>query len=87
MRPPTSRGRLRQVLGVSFGVAVLVGNTILIGILRTPGDVAAGLPSPPLFIGVWIIGGLFALLGAISLAEPGAMLARSGGQYVPGYPF
>jgi APA family basic amino acid/polyamine antiporter len=80
--PVITRGRLLQVLGVSFGVAVLVGNTILIGILRTPGDVAARLPSPALFIGVWIIGGLYALLGAISLAEPGAMLARSGGQYV-----
>ena len=75
------RGRLLQVLGVSFGVAVLIGNTILIGILRTPGDVAARLPSPALFIGVWILGGLYALLGAISLAEPGAMLAASGGQY------
>lgn len=77
-----SRGKLLQILGVSFGVAVLVGNTILIGILRTPGDVAARLPNAPLFIGVWIIGGLYALLGAISLAEPGAMLAKSGGQYV-----
>ncbi|MDQ3138415.1 MAG: APC family permease [Gemmatimonadota bacterium] len=80
--PVTSRGRLMQVLGVSFGVAVLIGNTILVGILRTPGDVAARLPNPALFIGVWLIGGLYALLGAISLAEPGAMLARSGGQYV-----
>jgi APA family basic amino acid/polyamine antiporter len=61
---------------------VLIGNTILIGILRTPGDVAAQLPNTVLFIGVWVIGGLYALLGAISLAEPGAMLARSGGQYV-----
>ena len=77
-----SRGTLRQVLGVAFGVAVLIGNTILIGILRTPGDVAAQLPNPVLFIGVWVIGGLYALLGAASLAEPGAMLARSGGQYV-----
>src|SRR3954468_1676787 len=77
-----NRGRLRRVLGVSFGVAVLVGSTIVIGILRTPGEVAAHLPSPALFIGVWVIGGLYALLGAISLAEPGAMVARSGGQYV-----
>ena len=61
---------------------MLIGNTILIGILRTPGDVAAQLPSPALFIGAWVIGGIYALLGAISLAEPGAMLARSGGQYV-----
>ena len=80
--PPTSRGKLLQVLGVSFGVAVLIGNTILIGILRTPGDVAARLPSPALFIGVWVVGGLYALLGAVSLAEPGAMVAQSGGQYV-----
>jgi basic amino acid/polyamine antiporter, APA family len=78
----TGKGRLLQVLGVSFGVAVLIGNTILIGILRTPGDVAARLPSPVLFLGVWLVGGLYALLGALSLAEPGAMLARSGGQYV-----
>jgi len=78
----TSRGKLIQVLGVSFGVAVLIGNTILVGILRTPGDVAARLPSPEIFLGVWLIGGLYALLGAISLAEPGTMVAASGGQYV-----
>jgi APA family basic amino acid/polyamine antiporter len=76
-----TRGRLLQVLGVPFGIAVLIGNTIAIGILRTPGDVAARLPSPVLFIGVWVVGGLYALLGAMSMAEPGAMLARSGGQY------
>lgn len=73
---------LRRVLGLSFGIALLVGNTILIGILRTPGDVAAQLPHPALIIGIWIIGGIYALIGAISLAEPGAMLARSAGQYV-----
>jgi APA family basic amino acid/polyamine antiporter len=79
--PPT-RGKLLQVLGVSFGVAALVGNTILVGILRTPGDVAARLPNPVVFLGLWIVGGLYALLGTLSLAEPGAMVARSGGQYV-----
>jgi APA family basic amino acid/polyamine antiporter len=63
-------------------VAVLVGNTILVGILRTPGDVAARLPDPVLFLGIWVVGGVYALLATLSLAEPGAMLARSGGQYV-----
>jgi basic amino acid/polyamine antiporter, APA family len=76
------RGRLLQVLGVSFGVAALVGNTILVGILRTPGEVAARLPSPALFLGLWLVGGCYALLATLSLAEPGAMIARSGGQYV-----
>lgn len=76
------RTKLLPVLGVSFGVAVLVGNTILIGILRTPGGVAAWLPHPLVFLGVWVIGGIFALLGAMSIAEPAAMVAESGGQYV-----
>jgi hypothetical protein len=82
LSPITSRGKLLQVLGVSFGIAVLLGNTILVGILRTPGNVAAWLPNPWVFLGVWVMGGLYALLGAISMAEPGALVARSGGQYV-----
>ena len=76
------RGRLLRVLGVGFGVAVIIGNTIGAGIFRAPGSIAEQLPHPWLFLGVWVIGGLYALLGAISLAELGAMIPRSGGQYV-----
>jgi APA family basic amino acid/polyamine antiporter len=79
---PATRGRLLQVLGVAFGLAVIIGNTIGIGILRTPGEIAARLPNPAWFLGVWIAGGLYALLGALTLAELGAMVPRSGGQYV-----
>jgi APA family basic amino acid/polyamine antiporter len=80
--PAEQRGRLLRVLGVGFGLAVIIGNTIGAGIFRTPGDIAEQLPHPWLFLGVWILGGLYALLGAISLAELGAMIPRSGGQYV-----
>jgi APA family basic amino acid/polyamine antiporter len=76
------RGSLLKVLGVAFGIAVIVGNTIGIGILRTPGDVASQLPSAPWFYGVWLAGGVYALLGALTLAELGAMIPKSGGQYV-----
>lgn len=75
-------GRLLCVLGVGFGLAVIIGNTIGAGIFRTPGDIAAHLQSPWLFLAVWIIGGLYALLGAVALAELGTMLPRAGGQYV-----
>jgi len=78
----TERGRLLRILGVGFGLAVIIGNTIGAGIFRTPGTIAQQLPSVPLFLGVWVVGGLYALLGAISLAELGTMLPRSGGQYV-----
>ena len=80
--PPISRGRLLQILGVGFGLAVIIGNTIGAGILSTPGTIAQQLPNPWLFIGVWVGGGLYALLGAISIAELGTMIPRSGGQYV-----
>ena len=49
-------GRLLQVLGLGFGLAVAIGNTIGAGILRTPGDVAGHLPDPALFLAVWIAG-------------------------------
>lgn len=76
------RRRLLRAFGVAFGVAVAVGNTIGGGILRTPGQIASYLPDALLFMGVWVLGGLYALLGAISLAELGAMIPRSGGQTV-----
>jgi len=75
------RGSLHQVLGVAFGLAVLVGNTLATGIMRTPGEVASQLPNAGLFIAVWVVGGLYALLGAMSLAEGGIITKRSGGQY------
>ena len=74
-------GRLLKVLGVAFGLAVLVGNTIGMGILRTPGEVALRLPSVPLFMAVWIAGAVYALLGALTVAELAAMRPRSGGLY------
>src|SRR3569832_1130570 len=77
-----SKGHLLRVLGVGFGLAVIIGNTIGAGIFRTPGTIAEQLPAPGLFLLIWLAGGLYALLGAISLAELGTMLPRSGGQYV-----
>jgi basic amino acid/polyamine antiporter, APA family len=77
--PPQS---LLRILGLSFGLAVTVGNTIGAGILRTPGDIASLLPNPWLFVGIWVIGGLYALLGANALSELGTMLPRSGGQFI-----
>jgi basic amino acid/polyamine antiporter, APA family len=80
--PAAPRRRLLRVLGVTFGLAVTIGNTIGAGILRTPGSVAEQLPSTGWYLAVWIAGGLYALLGAVSLAELGTMLPRSGGLYV-----
>ena len=76
-----SRGRLLKVLGMWFGISAAIGNTIAAGIVRAPGDIAQWLPNIYLFFGVWVIGGLYALAGASSMAELGAAIPRSGGQY------
>src|SRR3989440_2370364 len=73
---------LRRILGVGFGLAVIIGSTLGIGILRTPGLVAAQLATPGAILTVWIVGGLYTLLGAICLTELGAMLPQAGGYYV-----
>lgn len=73
---------LLAVLGVVFGISVTVGNTIGSGILRTPGVVAEKLPTPFLFLAVWVFGGFYAALGANSLAELAAMMPESGGYTV-----
>jgi len=67
---------------VWFGIGVGVGGMIGAGILRAPADVAARLPSPSLFLGAWVLGGIYALLGANAIAELATIRPRSGGQYV-----
>ena len=79
---PRNAGTLLRVLVVGFGLAVTVGNTVGSGILRAPGEVAAQLPRTDLYLLVWLAGGLYALLGALSVSELGAMMPRSGGFYV-----
>jgi APA family basic amino acid/polyamine antiporter len=68
-------------LGVSFSVAVTLGGMIGLGILRTPGTVASQLPSVWLILGIWIAGGIYALLGVFSAAELGVAIPRAGGWY------
>jgi len=75
----TPPGQLLNVLGVAFGLAGSVGGTIGAGILRTPGLVAAQLPSTQWILAIWLVGGLYALLGAICIAELAAALPKAGG--------
>jgi APA family basic amino acid/polyamine antiporter len=81
MKSETS-GHLRRVLGVGFGLAVSIGGTIGVGILRTPGLVAEQLHAPLAIVLLWVAGGIYTLLGASCLTELGLMLPRAGGFYV-----
>jgi APA family basic amino acid/polyamine antiporter len=73
---------LRRILGIGFGLAVIVGSTLGIGILRTPGLVAGQLGKGSTILAVWAIGGLYTLVGSVCLTELGTMLPLAGGYYV-----
>ena len=80
--PAARRGKLLKILGVGFGIAVGIGGTIGVGILRNPGGVAGQLGSFWLIMLAWTLGGVYCLLGANYLAELATMIPKAGGFYV-----
>jgi APA family basic amino acid/polyamine antiporter len=73
--------KLRKALGVAFGIAIIVGGTIGVGILRTPGNIAMLLHNELLILSCWIFIGLLIMLSASSYAELTAMMPKAGGAY------
>lgn len=70
---------LLRILGLGFGLALVFGNMIGVGILRLPGMVAASLGDRWLILLFWALGGLYALIGAVAVAELAAMIPETGG--------
>lgn len=60
---------------------MVIGITIGSGIFRSPAGVAQRVEDPTLFMALWVVGGLLALAGALSLAELAAVFPESGGYY------
>ena len=76
------KNELQRKLGVWSAVAVVIGSTIGSGIFRSPAGIAAKLPGPLPMMAVWVAGGLFALCGALTMAEVASALPQTGGIYV-----
>ena len=81
MSNSATRQHPKRVLSSSFTLAVTIGGIIGLGILRTPGEIALLAPDPWLFVSLWLLGGLFALLCTVVAAELVGMTPRSGGSY------
>jgi basic amino acid/polyamine antiporter, APA family len=73
---------LQRRLGPLDAAAIIVSNVIGGGILFTPPSVAAMVPQPWMFLGVWVVGGVLAFVGAMAYAELAALRPRAGGEYV-----
>ena len=72
---------LLRVLGLVFGLAVVVGGVIGSGIMRAPGLVAQGFTTAPLILAAWAAGGVAAMLAAMPLVEAGASVPLAGGPF------
>lgn len=73
---------LSRRIGFWGASAIMVGCIVGSGIFRTPAAIAKELGGPSLILGLWAVGGLLSLLGALTYAELGTMFPRSGGIYV-----
>ena len=76
------KNELQRKLGVWSATAVVIGSTIGSGIFRSPAGIADKLPGPLPMMAVWIAGGIFAMCGALTMAEVASALPRTGGLYV-----
>ncbi|HQR46986.1 MAG TPA: amino acid permease [Thermoanaerobaculia bacterium] len=82
-KPPAAAPRtLARRLGLWSAIAVVIGSTIGSGIFRSPAGIADKLPGPLPMLAVWTAGGIFALCGALTLAEVASALPQTGGMYV-----
>ncbi|MDB4880881.1 MAG: putative permease [Gemmatimonadetes bacterium] len=79
---PDASPTLKRQLGLWSAVAVLIGSTIGSGIFRSPAGITDKLPGPLPLMSVWVAGGLFALCGALTLAELAGAFPQTGGVYV-----
>jgi amino acid transporter len=80
--PSSGRTELPRQLGLFSAIAVVVGTTIGSGIFRSPAGIAEKLPGPFPMLTVWVVGGIFALCGALTLAELAGALPKTGGYFV-----
>lgn len=68
--------------GFTGATSVLIANMVGTGVFTSLGFQAVDLHTGGALLGLWIVGGVVALCGAIAYAELGTLLPRSGGEYV-----
>lgn len=79
---PQNSSQLLRKMNLLDSVFLVIGSIVGSGIFMTTGFIAESLPSPLMILIVWLLGGFFAVCGALAFAELGAMYPKAGGQYI-----
>src|SRR5713226_5481210 len=83
MEPPRSEPQpIQAQLSLWDAVSIIIGIVIGAGIYETPPLIFKNVHGPWEGLGVWALGGLLSLVGALCYAELATAYPRSGGDYV-----
>jgi basic amino acid/polyamine antiporter, APA family len=69
-------------LGLLDATTLIVGSVIGSGIFVAPSIMAGYVQDPAMLLGLWVVGGILTLFGALAYGELAAAMPRAGGQYV-----
>lgn len=78
----TPDNRLDRKLGLFSVTNIVVANIIGAGIFTTTGFLMDFLGNPMVMLGLWLVGGIIALCGALVFGELGAAFPEAGGEYI-----
>lgn len=81
-RDPGAGTTAERPLGAAHVAAVAIGAMVGVGIFFTPATLARAVPSPTWVLGLWLLGGVATVTGALVFADLSARWPRAGGVYV-----
>lgn len=78
----SSNSQLKRALGLYAATSVVIGSVVGSGIFSSPSGMARTLESAPLLLFVWLLGGIFTAMGAMTQCELVGQMPKTGGMFV-----
>jgi len=82
MKKNLSNSDLKREIGFFSATILVIANMVGTGIFTTSGFIIEELGDPQTMLLCWLVGGIFALCGALCYGELGAIFPMAGGEYV-----
>ena len=82
MKNKLNNNELKREISFFSATILVVANMIGTGIFTTSGFIMEELGNPQTMLLCWLVGGVFALCGALCYGELGAIFPKAGGEYV-----